>query len=53
MKAEAYLMYVRPILEYANCSWAPHTQFNIEKLEAVHKGAQQDLLLEIFAPPAW
>ena len=39
VKAEAYLMYVRPILEYATCVWAPHTQCNIDKLEAVQRRA--------------
>ena len=39
MKSDAYLMYVRPILEYAACSWAPHTKCNINKLESVQRRA--------------
>ena len=39
MKSDAYLMYVRPILEYAACSWAPHTKCNIDKLESVQRRA--------------
>jgi len=39
VKAEAYQIYVRPILEYATCAWAPHTQSNIDKLEAVQRRA--------------
>ena len=39
MKAEAYQIYVRPILEYAVCAWAPHAQCYIDKLEAVQRRA--------------
>ena len=35
IKSDAYQIYVRPILEYAVCSWAPHTKCNIYKLESV------------------
>ena len=35
IKSDAYKIYVRPILEYAVCSWAPHTKCNIYKLESV------------------
>ena len=35
IKSNAYLIYVRPILEYAVCSWANHTKCNIYKLESV------------------
>jgi len=35
IKSDAYLMYVRPILEYAICSWSPHSKQNIDKLESV------------------
>ena len=38
IKSDAYLIYVRPILEYAVCSWAPpHTKHNIDKLESVQR----------------
>ena len=39
IKADAYLMYVRPILEYAAVVWAPHTKCNIDRLEAVQRRA--------------
>ena len=39
MKSDAYLMYVRPILEYAACSWAPNAKCNIDKLESVQRRA--------------
>ena len=35
IKADAYLMFVRPILEYAAVVWAPHTKCDIVRLEAV------------------
>ena len=37
IKDDAYQIYVRPILEYAVCSWAPHTRCNIDKLESVQR----------------
>ena len=39
IKADAYLLYIRPILEYAAAVWAPHTRCDIEKLEAVQRRA--------------
>ena len=39
IKSDAYLMYVRPILEYAICSWSPHSKQNIDKLESVQRRA--------------
>ena len=39
IKVDAYLMYVRPILEYAAVVWAPHTGCDIERLEAVQRRA--------------
>ena len=39
IKADAYLLYVRPILEYAAAVWAPHTRCDIERLEAVQRRA--------------
>jgi len=39
IKSDAYLIYVRPVLEYAVCSWAPHTKRNIDKLEQVQRRA--------------
>ena len=38
-KADAYLMYVRPTLEYAAVAWATHTKCDTEKLEAVQRRA--------------
>ena len=37
-------MYVRPILEYAICSWSPHSRRNIDKLEAVQRRAARFVL---------
>jgi len=34
-----YQIYERPILEYAVCSWAPHTKCSIDKLESVQRRA--------------
>ena len=39
IKVEVYLVYVRPILEYAAVVWAPHTRCDIERLEAVQRWA--------------
>jgi len=39
IKSDAYRIYVRPILEYAVCSWAPHTKCSIDKLESVQRRA--------------
>jgi len=39
VKAEAYQIYVHAILEYATCAWGPHTQCNVDKLEAFQKWA--------------
>ena len=39
IKSDAYLMYVRPILEYAICSCSPHSKQNIDKLESVQRRA--------------
>ena len=33
IKADVYLMYVRPILEYAVVVWAPHTKCDIEAVQ--------------------
>jgi len=39
IKSDAYLIYVHSILEYAACSWVPHTKQNIDKLESVQRQA--------------
>ena len=39
IKADAYLMHVRPILEYAAVVWAPHTRCDIDRLGAVQRRA--------------
>ncbi|KAL8615930.1 hypothetical protein ACOMHN_034606 [Nucella lapillus] len=39
VKEQAYKAFVRPILEYASSVWDPHTQKNIDKLEAVQRRA--------------
>jgi len=39
MKADAYQIYICPILEFAVCSWASHTRCNINKLESVQRRA--------------
>ena len=33
------MIYVHSILEYAACSWVPHTKQNIDKLESVQRRA--------------
>ena len=39
IKETAYKTFVRPILEYACTVWDPHTQTNIDRLEAVQRRA--------------
>ena len=39
IKSDAYFIYVRPILEYAVCCWAPYTKCNIDKLELIQRQA--------------
>jgi hypothetical protein len=39
IKETAYKAYVRPILEYATTVWDPHTQQNIDRLEAIQRRA--------------
>ena len=39
MKSQAYTTYVRPILEYASCAWAPHTMYDINRLQAIQNRA--------------
>ena len=39
VKESAYKTFVRPILEYASTVWDPHSQTNINKLEAVQRRA--------------
>lgn len=39
VKNQAYLAYVRPLLEYASSTWDPHTAKNISSLEAVQRRA--------------
>ena len=39
IKADAYSLYVKPILEYAAVVWASHTRCNIDKLEIVQRRA--------------
>jgi hypothetical protein len=39
VKERAYKSFVRPVLEYASSVWDPHTQKNIDKLEAVQRRA--------------
>lgn len=38
-KLLAYKTFVRPILEYGNTVWFPHTRTNIKKIEAVQRKA--------------
>ena len=41
VRAEAYTTYVRSLLKYSSSVWNPHTQRNINKLEAVqHRAAR-------------
>ena len=35
IRSQAYMLYVRPILEYASTVWAPYTKSSIGKLEAI------------------
>ena len=37
LKEAAYTIFVRPCVEYASCTWDPHTQRNIRKLEQVQR----------------
>ena len=39
VRGQAYILYVRPMLEYASTVWAPYTKSNIEKLESVQQRA--------------
>ena len=39
IKSQAYTTYVRPILEYASCAWAPYTMYDINRLEAIQNRA--------------
>ena len=39
IKEAAYNIYVRPILEYASSVWDPHTQQNIDRIEAIQRRA--------------
>ena len=39
VKLDAYKIFVLPILNYAATVWSPHTQYYINKLEAVQKHA--------------
>ena len=34
IRSQAYILYVRPILEYASTIWTPHAKTKIEKLDA-------------------
>ena len=38
-KETAYKTFVKPTLEYANTTWAPHTETDIRKLEMVQRRA--------------
>ena len=40
---DAYLTYVRPLLEYAAIVWSFHTNNSINKLEAVQKRAVRNV----------
>ena len=37
LKEAAYTIFVRPCVEYASCTWDPHTQRNIRKLKQVQR----------------
>jgi len=39
VRAQCYTTLVRPLLEYSSAVWDPHTQRNIDKLEAVQRRA--------------
>ena len=39
IRSQAYMLYVRPILEYASTVWAPYTKSSIGKLEAIQRRA--------------
>ena len=44
VRAEAYTTYVKPLWEYSSSVWNPHTQRNINKLEAVQRRAARAVL---------
>ena len=39
IRNQAYMLYIRPILEYASTIWAPYTKSSTEKLEAIQRCA--------------
>ena len=44
IKIDAYNSFVRPILNYAAPVWTPHTNYHINKLEAIQKRAAQFIM---------
>ena len=39
LREKAYLVFVRPLLEYASSVWDPYTKRNINKIEAIQRRA--------------
>ena len=37
IRSQAFMVYIRPILEHASTVWAPYTKSSIEKLEAIQR----------------
>ena len=44
LREKAYLVFVRPLLEYASSVWDPHTKRNIDKIEAIQRRAAHFVL---------
>ena len=48
VKADLYLIYIKPILEYAVPVWAPHTRCLINKLESIQRRAAHFVMSDYY-----
>ena len=48
VKADLYLIYIKPILEYAVPVWALHTRYLINKLESVQRRATRFVMSDYY-----
>ena len=44
LREKVYLVFVRPLLEYASSVWDPYTKRNIDKIEAIQRRAARFVL---------